>query len=284
MVFSDNQAIVLHGPMSAGTVHLARPEQQIWVSSTGPCDLIHFSVLKSVLESEFVLAGCGPRHRLNNPGRLVLHDPLTRQIRRFLSESPAGWSTPCVETLGQLVIAGFLQLLPRRASRTPLPLWRLRKVKALVEQDLTAPLRLEDLARAAGLSRMHFAAQFRAATGLRPHEYVLTRRIEHAKHLIERNELSLVEIALDAGFQSQAHFCTIFKRLTGATPTTWRRVRPVCELVSDQAPVICYDRTGAPRRFEPEYGRPTEHPRMNASPVRVQAWPNERVSAHAAQG
>jgi hypothetical protein len=72
--------------------------------------------------------------------------------------------------------------------------------------------------------------------------------------------------------------------LTGATPTTWRRVRPVCELVSDQVPVICYDRTGAPRRFEPQYGRPTEHPRMNASPVRVQAWPNERVSAHAAQG
>lgn len=103
-----------------------------------------------------------------------------------------------------------------------LPAWRLNKVKAFVEANVAEPLRLNDLAAACGLSRMHFAAQFRAATGLRPHDYVLSRRIEHAKRFITAGGATLVEIALDSGFQSQAHFCAIFKRLTGVTPTMWR--------------------------------------------------------------
>jgi len=108
-------------------------------------------------------------------------------------------------------------------SLAPLPIWRLRKVKAHIESEIAAPLRLKDLATVAGLSCMHFAAQFRVATGFRPHEYVLIRRIERAKALIEGNDMSFVEVALDVGFQSQAHFCTIFKRMTGMTPSCWRQ-------------------------------------------------------------
>lgn len=113
--------------------------------------------------------------------------------------------------------------LQMRPATTALPLWRLRKVERLIEDHISAPLRLEHLAAAAGLSRMHFASQFRVATGLRPHEFVLHRRIERAKILIMQEGLSLVELALDVGFQSQAHFCTIFKRMTGMTASSWKR-------------------------------------------------------------
>jgi transcriptional regulator GlxA family with amidase domain len=70
---------------------------------------------------------------------------------------------------------------------------------------------------------MHFAAQFRAAIGYRPHEYLLFCRIDRAKDMLADADAPLVEVALSVGFQSQAHFSTVFKRLTGHTPAQWRR-------------------------------------------------------------
>lgn len=112
---------------------------------------------------------------------------------------------------------------PTRATLSPLPLWRLRLATTYIEENLGGPVRLEDVARATGLTRMHFAAQFRAATGVRPHAYLVHRRIERAKTLLTRLDATVVEIALEVGFQSQAHFSTVFKRLAGDSPSTWRR-------------------------------------------------------------
>jgi AraC family transcriptional regulator len=69
---------------------------------------------------------------------------------------------------------------------------------------------------------MHFAAQFRAATGYRPREYLLHQRIERAKSLLSNSETVLAEVALTVGFCTQAHFSTVFKRITGETPARWR--------------------------------------------------------------
>ncbi len=69
---------------------------------------------------------------------------------------------------------------------------------------------------------MHFAAQFRAATGMRPHEYLLRKRTERAQTLLSASLLPLVEIALEVGFKSQSHFTTVFTRFVGKPPSTWR--------------------------------------------------------------
>ena len=106
----------------------------------------------------------------------------------------------------------------------PLPKWRLKRVLDLVQSRLDEPLDLEMLASAAGLSRMHFAAQFRAATGRRPHDYLLQQRIERSMSLMLENPIPLAELALTVGFQSQSHFSTVFKRQTGHTPAQWRRI------------------------------------------------------------
>jgi transcriptional regulator GlxA family with amidase domain len=89
--------------------------------------------------------------------------------------------------------------------------------------NLGEPISLADIATATGLSRMHFAAQFRVATGMRPHEYLLLRRIERAQELLLNSHLPLVDIAFDVGFKTQAHFTTVFTRLVGETPNVWRR-------------------------------------------------------------
>jgi AraC-like DNA-binding protein len=120
-------------------------------------------------------------------------------------------------------IDGHAAFAPRRRSRTPLPTWRLRRVEALIDANIDEPVTLADLARVAGLSPMHFAAQFRAATGFRPHGFLFRRRIDHAQAMLADPRARLVEVALSVGFQTQAHFTIVFKRFVGATPHRWRR-------------------------------------------------------------
>ena len=110
----------------------------------------------------------------------------------------------------------------RRRTRAPLPTWRLRRVEAYIDANIEGPVSLADLASVAKLSPMHFAAQFRAATGLRPHELLLRRRIDHAQAMLADPRAKLVDVALSVGFQTQAHFTTVFKRFVGATPHRWR--------------------------------------------------------------
>jgi AraC-like DNA-binding protein len=100
--------------------------------------------------------------------------------------------------------------------------WRLKRVLQYVDENLAGKITLQHLAAVAGLSRMHFAAQFRAAVGMRPHDFLLKRRIERAQELLRRADVSLVDVALTVGFQTQAHFTTVFKRFAGDTPYQWR--------------------------------------------------------------
>ena len=100
--------------------------------------------------------------------------------------------------------------------------WRLKRVSTYIDEHICESITLATLAQVAGLSRMYFAAQFRAATACRPHEYILRKRIERAQQLLLETSEPLVSIALDVGFQSQAHFSTVFKRFVGLSPNQWR--------------------------------------------------------------
>jgi AraC family transcriptional regulator len=100
--------------------------------------------------------------------------------------------------------------------------WRLKRVVEYVDASMSSKMTSRDLAAVAGLSRMHFASQFRVATGLRPHEFLLQRRIRRAAELMKDSTMPIMEIALTVGFQTQAHFTTVFKRFTGCTPRSWR--------------------------------------------------------------
>src|SRR6266446_3826450 len=113
-------------------------------------------------------------------------------------------------------------LTPVRRRRAALPKWRLRRAVDYVDAHLGERVALADLANAVGLTSMHFAAQFRAATGIRPHEYLLRRRVERAQDLLSTSNATLVDVALSVGFQTQAHFTTVFKRFVGVTPHRWR--------------------------------------------------------------
>src|SRR5262245_55571635 len=116
---------------------------------------------------------------------------------------------------------------PRRAVHGrdgTLPQGRLRAVLEYIEEHFDATPTLAEIAAVAGLNPYHFARQFKAATGLPPHQYVITRRVEHAKHLLrEGTDLSLAEVAVRAGFYDQSQFSHHFKRLVGVTPGQYRK-------------------------------------------------------------
>ena len=112
---------------------------------------------------------------------------------------------------------------PARGRDGALPRGRLRAVVEYIEEHLDGGPTLEQMAAVAGLSAYHFARQFKAATGLPPHEYVIARRVERAKQFLQGGgDLSLAEVAAHAGFSDQSQLSRHFKRLVGATPRQFR--------------------------------------------------------------
>jgi AraC family transcriptional regulator len=100
-----------------------------------------------------------------------------------------------------------------------LPRHKLRTVIEYIMENLAGCPTLEQMAAVVHLSPYHFARQFKAATGLPPHQYVIARRIERAQELLRRDgELGMAEVAFRSGFANQSHFCFHFKRIVGVTP------------------------------------------------------------------
>jgi AraC family transcriptional regulator len=133
-----------------------------------------------------------------------------------------------IESLANVLAVHLIRhvLAPHRPARGPdgaLPRGRLRAVVEYIEEHLDASPTLEQMAAVARLSLYHFARQFKAATGVPPHEYVIARRVERARQFLQDSgKLSLAEVAAHAGFTDQSQFSRHFKRLVGVTPRQFR--------------------------------------------------------------
>src|ERR1700735_959988 len=98
----------------------------------------------------------------------------------------------------------------------------LLRAKDLADARYAEPVGVEDMARAAGLSKAHFSREFRRAFGESPHSYLLTRRLERAAALLRGTDHSGAEICLDVGLTSVGSFTTSFTRIYGCSPTAYR--------------------------------------------------------------
>jgi AraC-like DNA-binding protein len=106
------------------------------------------------------------------------------------------------------------------------PARHLTRAKDLADARYFEPLGVDDLARAAGLSRAHFSREFRRAFGESPHAYLLTRRLERAAALLRTTDRSVADICLSVGLQSVGSFTTSFTRHFGRSPTAYRATFP----------------------------------------------------------
>ena len=103
-----------------------------------------------------------------------------------------------------------------------LPRARLNRVIEYIEANLDRDIALTALAQLAGMSAHYFSELFKQSVHFSPHQYVLRRRIEHARKLLEEPGVSVFEAAVRCGFSDQSHFTKIFRRVVGVTPTGYR--------------------------------------------------------------
>jgi AraC family transcriptional regulator len=101
--------------------------------------------------------------------------------------------------------------------------WQRRKALAHIEEHLAESISLEALAELVGLSACYFCRAFGQSLGMPPQRYQLTRRIERAKSLLAKHAASVTDVGLTVGYNDASAFCTAFRRITGLTPTAYRR-------------------------------------------------------------
>jgi len=99
---------------------------------------------------------------------------------------------------------------------------RLRRARDLIDREYERPLSVAAIARTALMSPSHFSRQFRAAYGETPYGYLMTRRIERAKALLRRGDISVSEACWAVGCASLGSFSARFTELVGETPTAYR--------------------------------------------------------------
>lgn len=98
----------------------------------------------------------------------------------------------------------------------------LRRARDLMDREYARPLDVAALARTALMSSAHFSRRFRAAYGETPYGYLMTRRIERAKALLRRGDISVTEVCMEVGCSSLGSFSARFTQLAGETPTAYR--------------------------------------------------------------
>jgi len=146
---------------------------------------------------------------------------LAGRMYREFSERDA-FSALALESLATELLIAASRQRAATGERKP-PLW-LERVKEYLHQNFVAPPGLQELADAAGVHPTHLARVFRQFQRCTVGDYVRAVRIDYARRKILTSHEPLVEIALSAGFADQTHFTRSFKRVTGMTPTEFRRI------------------------------------------------------------
>ncbi|PWC84638.1 transcriptional regulator [Azospirillum sp. TSH100] len=120
------------------------------------------------------------------------------------------------------VVTAYGRVNTARSGGTLAP-WQERRVKELIAANLDGEIRLADLAAECRLSVGHFVRAFRRTANTTPYQWLLHRRIDHAKTLMRDGSQTLADVALACGFADQSHFTRTFSRLVGISPRSWRR-------------------------------------------------------------
>jgi AraC family transcriptional regulator len=178
------------------------------------------------IESELEMRLIGERHE-----RFGLDEAALAQLMRLAAKEvdELGASGRLyADALAHAIIIRFIRAAQPSAQAGesqlhPLPRHRLRVILDRINSEFDQDLDLSTLARDSGYSRAHFLRMFRAAMGKTPHHYLTDVRLERARQYLERNELSIAEVALKVGFSSHSHLTKVFHQRFGMTPSAYRR-------------------------------------------------------------
>lgn len=223
----------LNGRWQRGRTHpgeliiMAAQHENAW-EWDGAIDELHVCLAPEVLDDAANEISGRPADLVSS---ISLSDPWIFQIAvRLMAEveSPSASSTLFGDLMAQALALQLLRghsptMSVRALERTDLSRASLQRVLDAVETGISGSLSLEEVAAAAAISPFRLSHGFKKAMGISLHQYVIQRRVEHAKALLQATDERISAIAVASGFASQSHLTTVFKRLTGSTPLLYRR-------------------------------------------------------------
>jgi AraC family transcriptional regulator len=147
---------------------------------------------------------------------------LDRAAREIRAGNPHG---PMFIEAALMQLAALLLVKAQRKRRVPsggLAPWQLARVTDHLHAEVGAAVSLADLAALTGLSVFHFARAFKTSTGIAPHQFHLSLKMERARLLLARSRAPVTEIALGLGYDSSQSFARAFRLAQGTTPSRYR--------------------------------------------------------------
>ena len=163
---------------------------------------------------------------------LLNKTPVISKVRRFisifqglhgeLSNQEFGYFTRANQLIDELFVTITRQLTRQNISQRDFP-QTFMKLEQTLRQNLSHQWSVEEMATLVGLGTTAFSEKVKNYTGFSPLNYLINIRISEAIKMLKRQEESLTDIALDTGFYSSQHFSTTFKKLTGYTPSQFRK-------------------------------------------------------------
>jgi AraC family transcriptional regulator len=171
-----------------------------------PTDLLERTAHPDPITSRLLLSAADVLEGNGALDTLFRHQLIDLLATRILA-AHTGSPTPFQPTMGGLPPKVLLRAIERLRS------------------DSDADVSLAALAADAGLSRFHFCRAFKESTGLSPHAWLRQHRLEQAMNMLRDTDASVVSVAAALGYASQTAFAAAFRKLTGETPSDWRRRR-----------------------------------------------------------
>ncbi|HEX6649403.1 MAG TPA: AraC family transcriptional regulator [Pyrinomonadaceae bacterium] len=221
-----------HVPPPTGSIMVVPAGSPLRVRSSGAKDQLHIFLKPRLVERVAHEAFELDPAQLMIPALDGLDLPKLRIAMQtvgneLITSGPGG--PLAAESMANVLAVHLIRLVlkPRESKRvrdSALSRSKLRVIVEYIEANLESNFTLEQMAATVHLSAYHFARQFKVATGMAPHRFVIARRVDRAQQLLQEElDLSLAEIALRAGFSDQSQFTHHFRRVVGVTPKHFRK-------------------------------------------------------------
>ncbi|MGM3390032.1 AraC family transcriptional regulator [Stutzerimonas stutzeri] len=162
----------------------------------------------------------GSPDRAEQARRLLM---LLMETEKAIYNDPGIASTYLNQAISLLAVTKHNKQNPYK-PRGGLANWQISRVDKFINDNISNKIRTIELSSLLSLSVSHFTHAFKQTTGMTPSIYVASVRVKAAQQFMLSSTRSLSDVALSHGFCDQAHFCRVFRRKTGLSPKTWRKL------------------------------------------------------------
>jgi len=213
------------------SLHLISPGPAVRIDWHGGDRALAVGLAPAFLESSIAPMFDGRLPRLTP--QAAIRDPVLTDMMSLFADTMSRGLKGASRSVGQFAVGFALRLHEVHGAKGGetryvtggLGASRQKRIATFIEANLDRAIPLAEMAAVVGLGPSHFGTAFRASFRRTPYQYLHERRVEKAKILLLEPDRSIVDIALDVGYSSHGHFTSVFRKVTGTTPSQFRMDR-----------------------------------------------------------